>query len=162
VNVGDHRAVTATALLTADHDVVRQLKTQFEAPGMRSTAKRTIAQHVFRELELHATIEEKIFYPAVATAMGREAQRLIVEAIRDHTTVKNAVAALKTLALADTVFDARFMTMLADVERHASEEEREMFPRVEAVLGAELEALGARMAMLKNTLLTAKLQAGAA
>ena len=64
--------------------------------------------------------------------------------------------------MGDADFEARFLSMLVDVDHHATEEEREMLPRAEAALGAELDALGARMAMLENTLLTSKLQAGAA
>jgi hypothetical protein len=160
---GDRReAVNATVLLTRDHERVRQLKRDYEAPGMVSAAKRDIAHEVFRALEIHAAIEEKIFYPAVASAMGREGQRRVAEAIAEHIAVKNAIATLRSLALGDSAFDARFLAMLYDVDRHATEEEREMLPRAETALGDQLDALGARMAMLKNTLLTSKRQAGAA
>jgi hypothetical protein len=45
------------------------------------------------------------------------------------------------------------MTMLADVEHHASHEEREIFPKVEDALGEDVAAGGSQMMILKNTLL---------
>jgi hemerythrin-like domain-containing protein len=159
---GDTASLSATKLLAEDHDTVRQMQTQYETPDLGSTEKRDLAHEVFLALEIHASIEEKVFYPAVAKALGREGQRLVAEAIEEHRQVKNAIAALRTLALGDAAFDARFLATLADVEHHASEEEREMFPRAEEALGDETLALGSRITMLKNTLLRAKVQAGAA
>ena len=153
---------TATALLSADHETVRQLRTRYEAPGMTSPEKRLVAHEIFRDLDIHASLEEKIFYPAVAKALGDEGRELVAEAIAEHTRVKNAIAMLRTLALPEAAFDERLLAMLDDVDHHATEEEREMFPRVEDTLGTDNEALGARMTMLKDTLLTAKTKAGAA
>ena len=159
---GAETGTTATALLSADHETVRQLRTRYEAQGMTSPEKRLVAHEIFRDLDIHASIEEKMFYPAVAKALGSEGRNLVAEAIEEHTRVKNAIAMLRTLALPDRAFDERLLAMLDDVDHHATEEEREMFPRAEDALGADNDALGARMTMLKDTLLTAKIQAGAA
>jgi len=158
----DTAGASATKLLAEDHEAVRQMKARYEAPDLGSAARRDLAHEVFLALEVHASVEEKLFYPAVAKAVGRDGQRLVKEAIEEHKAVKNAIAALRTLALGDTAFDPRFLAMLADVEHHASEEEREMFPRADEALGGEVVALGSRITMLKNTLLRAKVTAGAA
>ncbi len=159
---GTERRVSATELLAQDHEDVREMKRRYEAPELASTEKRILAHEVFLALEIHASIEEKIFYPAVASALGREGERLVTEAVQEHKDVKNAIAALRTLALGQPAFDEQFLAMLADVEHHAEAEEREMFPRAEAALGDELSALGSRLQMLETTLLRAKVKAGAA
>ena len=153
---------SAMKLLGVEHDAVREMKTRYETAGLGSAARRDLAHQVFLALETHAAVEEKLFYPAVAKAAGREGQRLVAEAIEEHREIKTAIAALRTLALGDTAFDARFLAMLADVEHHASEEERDMFPRAEEALGDKAVALGSRITMLENTLLRAKVTAGAA
>src|SRR5690348_6801076 len=111
---GTESNVSATRLLAQDHDAVREMKSRYEAADLPSSEKRILAHEVFLALEVHASIEEKIFYPAVARALGREGARLVVEATQEHKDVKNAIAALRTLALGDGAFDERFMAMLAD------------------------------------------------
>jgi len=159
---GTGSSESATRLLAQDHDAVREVKRRYGTPDLPSTEKRILAHEAFLALDVHASIEEKIFYPAVARALRGEGARLVAEAVQEHRDVKNAIAALRTLALGDRAFDERFMAMLADVEHHADEEEREMFPRAEAALGDDLTALGSRLVMLKTTLLRAKVKAGAA
>jgi hypothetical protein len=78
------------------------MKTCYETPHLASPEKRSLAHEMFLALEAHATIEEKVFYPAVAKALGREGERLVAEAIEEHKEVKNVMAALKTEALGDT------------------------------------------------------------
>ena len=61
----DHeQPADAIAMLKADHQRVRDLFAQYEAPVIPQT-KRTLAEQVFVELETHAQLEENIFYPAV-------------------------------------------------------------------------------------------------
>ncbi|MDQ3979786.1 MAG: hemerythrin domain-containing protein, partial [Actinomycetota bacterium] len=57
----------ALSLLTADHNRVRGLFARFqEAEESEDTAQMAqLAEKIFTELEVHATIEEEIFYPAV-------------------------------------------------------------------------------------------------
>ena len=46
----------------------------------------------------------------------------------------------------DAQFDAKMAELIKDVEHHAGEEEKEMFPKVQKGLGAErLRELGAQM-----------------
>jgi hypothetical protein len=54
----------AIAMLKADHQRVRDLFAQYDAADNVET-KRMLAEQVFTELEMHAQLEENVFYPAV-------------------------------------------------------------------------------------------------
>jgi len=59
----------ATKLLKKDHDTVRDLFKQYEKAGDKAfQTKKGIFEQVKTELEIHATIEEEIFYPAARRA----------------------------------------------------------------------------------------------
>ena len=54
--------MNAIELLKADHAKVQELFRQYEKAGERS---REIAEQIFTEIEIHATLEEELFYPAL-------------------------------------------------------------------------------------------------
>ena len=67
----------ATQLLRQDHKKVKALFAKFEQ-GKAANAKRRFAMQSINELEVHARVEEEIFYPAVKQAI--EASELVDEA----------------------------------------------------------------------------------
>lgn len=147
----------ALQLLKNDHDRVRSLAERFEA-SPTSLERRVLAHQIFIELDVHALVEERLLYPALATKGGEAARQLVDEAIQEHRQVKNEIALLKTVALGDAGFGAGVQAVIAAVEHHAAEEEAEMFPLAEAALSGELEELATRMEALKQELLSAKSQ----
>jgi hemerythrin superfamily protein len=56
----------AIALLKADHQLVHDLFTRYASAGDVST-KQMLAEQVFTALEMHAQLEENVFYPAYET-----------------------------------------------------------------------------------------------
>ena len=59
------RATDAIQMLKDDHRKVEALFEQFL--GEESGKKQQIAQQIFHELEVHSTLEEELFYPALQT-----------------------------------------------------------------------------------------------
>ncbi len=57
------RATDALQMLKQDHDKVSDLFAQFIEGD--SGNKRQLAQQIFKELEIHSTLEEELFYPAL-------------------------------------------------------------------------------------------------
>jgi iron-sulfur cluster repair protein YtfE (RIC family) len=72
-------------MLKADHQRVRDLFAQYEAADNRET-KRTLAEQVFTELEMHAQLEENVFYPAV-NEETEEGPELVKESLSEHADV---------------------------------------------------------------------------
>jgi iron-sulfur cluster repair protein YtfE (RIC family) len=141
----------AIAMLTADHQKVKDLLEEYDS-AEEASERKTIAEQVFHELEIHTQLEEDIFYPAVAEKGGDEPKTLVAEARKEHEKVKELIASLRKLEASDEKYDELFQELMEDVEHHVWEEENELFPIAESELGDEVEDLGAQMQEEKRQL----------
>src|SRR5205814_6742902 len=106
-------------------------------------AKRELFEKIADDLAVHATIEEKHFYPATKAARTQE---LLEEAVEEHLSVKRIIADLLEMDPAEGQFDAKIAVLKEQVEHHVEEEEGELFPKVQKLLSEdELEDLGVVM-----------------
>ena len=141
---------TATQLLRQDHRKVKALFDKFEQ-GKAADAKRRFAMQSMNELEVHAQVEEEIFYPAVKKAI--ETSELVDEAKKEHQEAKSLISQLKETNRQDNGeggdFEAKFSELMQAIQHHVEEEEGEMFPQVEDS-ELDLSALGAQMAKRKQ------------
>jgi hemerythrin superfamily protein len=131
-------AQDAVALIKADHRKVEQLFREFEEAGDRAyKTKQQLVEQIIKELEVHATIEEEIYYPAV----------------EEHHVVKVLLGELAGMSAEDEAFDAKVTVLTENVRHHVEEEEEEMLPQSEKILGEEeLTRLGEEMAARKRQL----------
>jgi hypothetical protein len=67
--------------------------------------KEELVAEICTELNVHATIEEEIFYPAVREAL--EERDLLDEAEVEHVSAKELIAQLEDMKPGDAVYDAR-------------------------------------------------------
>jgi iron-sulfur cluster repair protein YtfE (RIC family) len=132
----------ALELLKQQHEEVKSLFAQIEQTD-DPEEKDELAQEVSDNLAAHATIEEKLFYPA---AYGSSTKELLSEAVEEHLAAKRIIADLLDLSSSDPSFDAKLKVLKEAIEHHVQEEECELFPKVSKSMSAEeLEALGERM-----------------
>ena len=141
-------------MLKEDHQKVRELRQQFEQADSPSEKKK-IAEQVLQELEIHATLEEEIFYPAVRKQVGDEAKELVLDAEEEHHVVHLLVGELKEMRTVNDKYEAKFRVLLENVEQHVHEEETEMLPKAQVLLGPDADKLGERMQKRKDELLAA-------
>ena len=134
-------------MLKADHQRVRDLFAQYEA-AENVESKRTLAEHVFVELETHAQLEENIFYPAVneGTDAGPD---LVKDSVQEHQTVKHLIQELQGMAHDTDEFDAKFQALIQHVGHHVAEEESAMFPLAEQELSEDLDEMREEMQEMK-------------
>jgi hypothetical protein len=158
--------MNAIELLKADHARVQALFRQYEAAGHQ----RELAEQIFTELEVHAALEEELFYPAVRAQLGTvtveeeptdEADGdadtdLVAGALEDHQEVKTLIATLRGLEPGEAPFQAAFAELREGVEEHVGMEEDELMPAVAAALGRELERLGQQLEARKGQLMGGK------
>lgn len=140
------------ALLKADHKKVRGLLGEFEDTSARATTRRDeLLQTIERELKIHTTIEEEIFYPAFRDAAEKQDdKKLFYEAVEEHHVVDAVLAELREAEPASEQFAAKAKVLKDLVEHHAEEEETEMFPRARKLMSREeLADLGQRLATAK-------------
>ena len=82
----------AVQLVKQDHKKVASLFEKYNKTKGQE-AKQRIADQAMQQLEVHAQIEEEIFYPAVKKAIDDGA--LVGEALNEHKAVKELIDELK-------------------------------------------------------------------
>lgn len=147
----DEKNMDAIALLTSDHQNVKQLFREFEGLSDRSMKRRSdLYVQIRRELEIHTHVEERFFYPVARDVIPD----LVPEAVEEHHVVAQLLHELEGIDPADERFDAKMTVLIENVEHHAEEEEEEMFPAVKKELDrARLLELGTQMAAGKQAML---------
>ena len=125
----------AIKLLKDQHDEVEALFKQIERLGDRDDgAKERLFIQIADKLAVHASIEEKIFYPAVRASQTDE---IVNEAYEEHLGVKRVLSDLLDLEVTDETFDAKLKTLKEQVEHHVEEEESELLPKAKKVLTSD-------------------------
>jgi hypothetical protein len=131
------------SILQDDHKRVLKLFKQFEkADREDSDALREIVQSACADLELHATLEEEIFYPALREAV--DDMEMLEEAWVEHDTAKQLIAALRGLDAGDAKYAATFTVLGEYVKHHVEEEESEIFKAAKRAK-LDVQALGERL-----------------
>jgi hemerythrin superfamily protein len=138
---------SATQMIRQDHKKVEGLFKKFEQTN-GAQAKRRLAENAMAELEVHAALEEEIFYPAVKREVDEDGS-MVQEAIEEHQTVKQLISELKGMEEANDEFESQFSQLMENVQHHVEEEENEMLPKVEES-ELDLNSLGAQMMQRKQ------------
>lgn len=142
----------AVKLIKDDHKKVKDLFRQFEN-ARSADRKKKIAEEVFQELEVHAEVEEEIFYPAAKAKADKEGKELVAEAVEEHHVVKVLIGELQAMREVNEQYEAKFTVLIENVEHHIEEEEKEMLPDAKKTLGDDIGALGDKMQARKEQLL---------
>jgi hemerythrin superfamily protein len=136
----------ATQMIRQDHKKVEGLFKKFQQTK-GAQAKRRLAETAMTELEVHAALEEEIFYPAVKKEVDDGS--MVQEAIEEHQTVKQLISELKGMDEVDEEFESQFSQLVENVQHHVEEEENEMLPKVEES-ELDLNSLGQQMSQRKQ------------
>lgn len=142
--------MNAFELLKTDHKTVAGLLEKIDQTTERGVKTREeLFTRVKNELDVHARIEETIFYPALEEA--EETRDITLEALEEHRIVKQLLAELESMSKDDEQWTAKFTVLKENIEHHVEEEEGEMFKKARKVLSAdEAEELGARLEQAKQ------------
>ena len=148
----------AVALLKKDHDEVEQLFKDFEKASGEGR-KEKLAREICRQLTVHATIEEEIFYPACE---GKVEEGLLKESYVEHDAAKLLIAEIEAGGPSDEFYDAKVKVLSEEIDHHVEEEEKRMeglFAQAKKA-GLDMDALGEQLAQRKSELL-AQTESGA-
>jgi hemerythrin-like domain-containing protein len=151
-NATRSRPKNAIAMLRADHQKVRQLFRAYRTTKDQAT-QWEIALHIFDELEVHAQLEEVVFYQAVEEETTSLGKRLVQASLEEHQEALALIQDLRGLAPGFPEFETKFQALVLTVEHHMTEEETEMFPLAEAEVAEDLQDLRDEMLHLKTHLL---------
>jgi hemerythrin-like domain-containing protein len=102
-----------------------------------------LVQDLADNFAAHATIEERIFYPA---AYGESTEELLKEAVEEHLSAKRLLSDILAAKAGDESLEAKLKVLKEQIEHHVQEEENELFPKVRSQMdSALLETMGAEM-----------------
>ena len=141
---------TITALIRLDHMHVLAAAHRYHSstPWWR---KRAIVNGVCAAVEIHAQLEEEIFYPALDRALGNEST--LTKSRPEHDEMRTTIARLRAMGPDDAAYDDLFHQLIREVTHHVADEETILLPDAERVLKEELHTLGAAMTRRRMQLL---------
>jgi hypothetical protein len=131
--------------LKNDHEKVSSIFEKLEetTEGAEKTREELFTQ-LKQELDVHAHIEETIFYPVLKKS--EETRDITMEGIQEHHVVKLLLRELDAMGVGTETWTAKLKVLKENVEHHVEEEEDDMFKSAREVLSKEqLEELGALM-----------------
>ncbi len=146
--------INALELLKSQHEAVDAL---IEKIGDAKDAgkKTALFNQLADNLAAHATIEEKLFYPACDAKKTHDS---LIEATEEHLAAKRLLADMMAMDCEDEHFDAKLEVLKENIKHHAHEEEEDkLFPIVRKMMNAdELAALGNEMLVMFETLMASE------
>jgi len=167
--------INAIAMLKKDHHKVARLFEDFERATEANRA--SIATQIFNELEVHAALEEEIFYPAVRDGVDlrslmeeeeldeeeradddespdedEESEDIIAVSVEEHHEVRNLIIQLRSMDPASKEFTELLGELREAVQDHVAEEEDLILPAAQMKL--DVESLGAEMAQRRIALVS--------
>ncbi|NEX63980.1 hemerythrin domain-containing protein [Noviherbaspirillum galbum] len=138
----DKLSPSITNMIRMDHTAVLATFHQYEIDTKPKT-KQALVSAACLALEIHAQLEEEIFYPAMARAGAED----FVEdkSVPEHDTMRTLIDTLRRMKPTDSAYDDTFMELMRDVLHHVADEETRLLPMAERVLHDRLGELGAAM-----------------
>lgn len=145
-----------TDMIRFDHSHVLLTFHQYTA-SKKPAVKKALAETICRALEIHATLEEEIFYPQMRQL--NSALPVLQKSVPEHQEMRRLIAELRASDPSAARHDALLLELMRDVLHHVADEETVLLPEAETLLDKDrLDELG--MQMSKRRLALLKPQAG--
>lgn len=138
----DSLSPSITNLIRMDHTHVLAAFRRFR-PGTSEARKRALVANVCLALEIHAQLEEEIFYPALREAAGHSAA--LDKSVPEHDAMRALIARVRAMEPEDSDHDDTFRELIRVVLHHVADEETTLLPLAEEVLAGQLGRLGWQM-----------------
>lgn len=126
-------------LLKQDHRAVEKLFSDFQEGRDRS-----VAEEICNELDLHMRFEEEIVYPVLQSDVP-DGEGMAEHAEEEHKEARQLVGRVRETESAGRL-DELIQELQSAIEEHVTEEENEVFPKLEQSLRADrLEQMGTEL-----------------
>jgi len=134
---------TITDMIRFDHSHVLVSFHQYTA-GATPKVKKALAETIASALEIHATLEEEIFYPAMRGIDSDEP--VLLKSVPEHNEMRRLISELRSTPSGDVRHDQLLQQLMRDVIHHVADEETVLLPQAERLLSKDrLSELGADM-----------------
>jgi hypothetical protein len=141
-----------TDMIRMDHTHVLTTFHQYQA-DTSARVKKGLADTVCVALEIHAQLEEEIFYPALRAIADSE---VVSKSIPEHDQMRRLITQLRALEPGQASYDETFYQLMNSVMHHVADEETLLLPTAERVLADQLGELGAQMAKRRMQLVASR------
>lgn len=143
-----------TDMIRFDHSHVMVTFHQYTGTT-RPSVKKALAETICDAVEIHATLEEEIFYPVMRGLAGGEP--VIQKSPTEHEEIKRLIANLRATDATDFRHDGLMHELMRNIIHHVADEETVLLPEAERMLGKDrLNELGAQMTRRRLELLSPK------
>ena len=132
---------SATTQIRMDHSHVLNTA-QHYAADLTPSSKQALANLICVSLDIHARLEEEIFYPAMQVLESA----LVHKNVPEHDEMRQLIAELRIASPHTSGYDGLFHQLIRTVMRHVADEETMLLPEAERLLGDRLNDLGMHMA----------------
>jgi len=133
---------TATNMIRLDHTHVLSTFHQYKA-GAPPRVKKGLVNTICTALEIHAQLEEEIFYPEMRKVC--EDDQRIAKALEEHSEMRRLIGLLRAMEPEARDYDETLSALMRDVMHHVADEETILLPAAEKLLADRLGELGAQM-----------------
>jgi hemerythrin superfamily protein len=146
----DKMSPTITSMIRADHSHVLMIFHRYHAASA-PRVREGLVKSACLALEIHAQLEEEIFYPALRAVLLENP--VLAESESEHDEMRRLISKLRLLSPTDAVYDLTFMELMRDVMHHVADEETVLLPEAEGLLPDRIHELGAQMTRRRLELL---------
>lgn len=140
-----------TTMIRVDHTHALALFRRLR-PWTSASRKRAIMTNACIALEVHAQLEEEIFYPALRKALG-DNDEVLDKSVPEHDEMRELIRVLRSKDVEDADYDETVHSLMRAVLHHVADEESMLLPRAEMLLGDQLAELGMQMTRRRMELL---------
>jgi hemerythrin superfamily protein len=144
-----------TTMIRMDHSHVLALFHRYKT-DTSANRKRALVTNACLSLEVHAQLEEEIFYPALRKVLTGD--EVLEKSEAEHEEMRQLISQVRERSGGEGLYgdasdDARFMDLMRIVMHHVADEETRLLPAAERLLRDELGGLAAQMTRRRMELL---------
>jgi hemerythrin superfamily protein len=139
-----------TTMIRVDHSHVLAVFRRYR-PDTSESRKRALIRNACLALEIHAQLEEEIFYPALREVAGPS--EVLDKSVPEHNQMRALIRDLDARSAAGEDCDETFRRLIRVVLHHVADEETTLLPQAEELLSDRLGDLGLQMTRRRLELL---------
>ncbi|HEY8609085.1 MAG TPA: hemerythrin domain-containing protein [Noviherbaspirillum sp.] len=139
--------------LKADHATVKQLFERF-LNTQDMNVRQEAGPRVIELLEMHAALEETVFYPQVHDVDPS----LVNHSEQEHQEARDLMQQLKGMDVGDPQYEQLMRQLSESVLHHVESEEQQLFPKVQQA-NLDMTALGVQMQAYEASMVSAAARA---
>lgn len=144
-----------TTLIRMDHSHVLAVFHRYKA-DVSPSRKRALVTNACLLLEIHAQLEDEIFYPALREVMSGD--EVLDKSEAEHAQIRTFIGELRGMAGREgpvhvDSYDDKFFELMRLVIHHIADEETRLLPAAERLLPDQLGRLGMEMTQRRMELI---------